>query len=147
MYVSRARIQNFKAFRDFTLPLQEGLNVIAGNNDAGKSTLLEALHLVLAASYRGRTIGTAISEDLFNRACIEEFFQGIRRGQRPDPPRIAIEVVFGGEGSLVAEYQGDQNIPHAKESGMGIAIELNTDEYEEDFWNYVALKGVEELPV
>lgn len=70
MYVSRARMQNFKAFRDFTLPLQEGLNVIAGNNDAGKSTLLEALHLVLAASYRGRTIGTAISEDLFNRACM-----------------------------------------------------------------------------
>ena len=37
MHVSMVRINGFKVFRDFCLPLQEGLNVIAGDNDVGKS--------------------------------------------------------------------------------------------------------------
>lgn len=147
MYISQVVISNFKAFRSFDLPLREGLNVIAGNNDVGKSTLLEAIHLALTASYRGRTVGAAISEDLFNRDCVQEFFREIDAGRRPTPPRIVIEVFFEGSGSAFAEYQGDYNTLHTKASGVGISIELNSDEYETDFWSYVTSSRVDELPV
>lgn len=146
MHISKIRIREFKVFRDFNLQLVEGLNVLAGNNDVGKSTLLEAIHLVLTASYRGRSIAAVISEELFNRECIKEFFQEVHDGLTSKPPRITIEIVFGGSGNF-AEYQGDFNLFHAKESGLGIAIELNTDEYAEDFWSYVRSPGADELPV
>ena len=147
MHVSMVRINGFKVFRDFCLPLQEGLNVIAGDNDVGKSTLLEAIHLVLTGSYRARSVTASISEDLFNRECVQEFFASVRAGQRLNPPRIVIEAVFRGEGGVVAEYEGDFNSQHDKESGIGIAVELNSEEYESDFWNYIFASEIDELPV
>ena len=146
MYISKLRIRKFKAFDSFDLELTEGLNILAGDNDAGKSTVLEAVHFVLTATYRGRSAVSAISEELFNRKCVEEFFEKVRGGMRPDPPKIIVEVVFEGEGN-VAEYRGDYNLLHSDESGIGIAVELNSDEYAGDFWNYVTTSDADELPI
>lgn len=48
MYVQELRLTNFKAFSHLTLPLQAGVNVIYGNNGAGKSSVLMALALNLS---------------------------------------------------------------------------------------------------
>lgn len=146
MYISKVRILNFKIFQCFDLQLKEGLNILVGSNDAGKSTLLEAIHLVLTASYRGRSIATSISEELFNRESVQIFFKEVQTESRPNPPKIVIEAVFEGPGNT-AEYLGDFNLNHASESGIGFAIELNTDEYAEDFWTYVRSSDTDELPV
>ena len=146
MYVSKIRIREFKVFRRFELQLGDGLNILAGDNDVGKSTLLEAIHLVLTALCRGRSIAAEISEELFNRECVQEFFKEVGEGGLPEPPRIVIEAVFDGPGTT-AEYQGDFNLLHANESGLGLAIELNADEYAEDFWSYVRSSEADELPV
>ena len=83
MHVSKIRIREFKVFRCFELQLGDGLNILAGDNGVGKSTLLEAIHLVLTASYRGRSIAAEISEELFNRECVQEFFKEICEGGLP----------------------------------------------------------------
>lgn len=51
MHIPKVRIREFKAFRSFELELKDGLNILVGDNDAGKSTVLEAVHLALIASY------------------------------------------------------------------------------------------------
>lgn len=43
MIINRLKIQRFKRFIDYEIKLQPGLNVIKGPNEAGKSTLLDAL--------------------------------------------------------------------------------------------------------
>ncbi len=106
MYISKVRIREFKTFDSFDLELRDGLNILAGDNDAGKSTVLEAMHLALTASYRGRSVAAAISEELFNRECIEEFFKAVRDGARPEPPKIIVEVVFEGSGKWVRRTLG-----------------------------------------
>ncbi len=40
MHVSKVRIREFKAFRFFNLEPRDGLNILAGSNEAGKSALL-----------------------------------------------------------------------------------------------------------
>ena len=45
-------IKNYRAFKDFKLEFSRGVNVIVGSNDAGKSTLLEAINLALTARVR-----------------------------------------------------------------------------------------------
>lgn len=47
MIVDRIRLKRFKKFRDKTLDFAPGLNIIKGPNEAGKSTLHEALRTVL----------------------------------------------------------------------------------------------------
>lgn len=54
LYVKDLYIEGFKKFGSPThISLSPGINVLAGNNDSGKSTILEALHLVLSGTYRG----------------------------------------------------------------------------------------------
>jgi recombinational DNA repair ATPase RecF len=46
MHISRFKLSNFKSYRDGSpIEFTRGLNVIVGQNNAGKSALLEALTL------------------------------------------------------------------------------------------------------
>lgn len=55
MYVTRLDIQNFRRFEQVRLQPEPGLNVIIGDNGAGKTSILEALHLMAyGRSFRGR---------------------------------------------------------------------------------------------
>lgn len=47
MYISEITIQNFRIFSDFKLKLNAGLNVIIGENNAGKTALIDAIRLTL----------------------------------------------------------------------------------------------------
>jgi putative ATP-dependent endonuclease of the OLD family len=54
MYIARIQIQNYRCFRQSTVEFQPGLNVIIGENNAGKTTLLKALALVFDRRSQGR---------------------------------------------------------------------------------------------
>lgn len=47
MYINNIRIEGFRNFRDSQIDFNEGVNVIIGHNNAGKTNLLRALSLVL----------------------------------------------------------------------------------------------------
>ena len=47
MYISKVVISNYKAFKTATVKFEDGLNVIIGHNNGGKSTLLDAISLVI----------------------------------------------------------------------------------------------------
>ena len=48
-YITRIELNNFKGFKHYVLKPKKGLNVLAGTNNAGKSTLLSAMRLLSAA--------------------------------------------------------------------------------------------------
>lgn len=57
MYISKIKIQNYKCYKGtFIIDLKEGLNIIVGDNEAGKSTILEAINLALTGIVNGRSI-------------------------------------------------------------------------------------------
>lgn len=45
MNICSIKIENFKAFREVEMPLNPNFNIIIGENNIGKSTLFEAIHL------------------------------------------------------------------------------------------------------
>ncbi len=51
MYLSELRIENFRIFgagdKALVLPLQSGLNAIVGENDSGKTAIVDAIRLIL----------------------------------------------------------------------------------------------------
>ena len=53
MYLKALHIQGFRRFKDLTLDFKEGLNVIVGPNNAGKTAVVDALRVLLAASDEG----------------------------------------------------------------------------------------------
>ncbi len=56
MPITRVHIEGFKRFAHFDLELNPTFNVIVGDNETGKSSVLEAIGLVLTGQYDGRLV-------------------------------------------------------------------------------------------
>lgn len=82
MYIKEIKISNFRNFKDASVPFHEGVNVIIGHNNTGKSNLLRAIGLVLGYS-DGHRLGTS---DLFYETDVTTLKQ--------QSPRIQITLVF-----------------------------------------------------
>ena len=54
MYLAHLRIQNFRCFGDETIHFRPGVNVLIGENNAGKTTVTRALSLLLEQEVRRR---------------------------------------------------------------------------------------------
>ena len=82
MYIKEIKISNFRNFKDASVPFHEGVNVIIGHNNTGKSNLLRAVGLVLGHS-NGHRLRTS---DLFYETDVAVLQQR--------SPRIKITLVL-----------------------------------------------------
>ena len=104
MYIKEINILNFRGFKEALIPFHEGVNVIIGHNNTGKSNLLRAMGLVLGYS-NGHRLGTS---DLFYETDVAEL-------QRQSP-RIKI--------TLVLRRSADENLDSAD---MALFANMMTD--------------------
>ena len=104
MYIKEINILNFRSFKEALIPFHEGVNVIIGHNNTGKSNLLRAMGLVLSYS-NGHRLGTS---DLFYETDVAEL--------QPQSPRIQI--------TLVLRRSADENLDSAD---MALFANMMTD--------------------
>lgn len=49
MYIEKVNIENYKCFGGkFSIEFRDDLNILVGDNETGKSTILEAINLALS---------------------------------------------------------------------------------------------------
>jgi len=70
-YIKRLSIEGFKKFATLQIDFNEHMNILVGENEAGKSTILDALRTVLNQQYRNSD--KAILRDLFNAQMVSAF--------------------------------------------------------------------------
>ena len=90
MRIEKVKIKNYKLFQNFTMPFNDDLNIIVGDNEAGKSTLLEAIGLALTAQIAGRSIQYELSPFLFNMGVVKKYVDGIQNNPATPLPQILI---------------------------------------------------------
>lgn len=145
--LKKIRIRGFKRFRDtLTVDFNEGNNVLVGDNGAGKSTILEAIHLALSGRFRNEPIGRAISPYLFNSEAVAQFVEASGT-PRCSLPEICIEVFLGNadEGRLV-DFVGSVNSEHDRRAGFTFRI-APSREYASDLLNRVHSEPFDSLPI
>ncbi len=132
MYIDKIIIENFKCFKgQFPLKLNKGLNILVGDNETGKSTILEAIHLVLSGLLNGKYIKLKLTQDLFNNDIKNEYIESIEENNEsesiPLPPHIIIEIFIEGikDDSLKALFEGNGNTTRQKACGVQFKIALN----------------------
>lgn len=81
MYVAKMRIQNYRCFSNQLIECQPQINVLIGENNAGKSTVLRALDLVF------RT-------DRARRLAADDFHRPVSLTTFSDPPEVTISVTL-----------------------------------------------------
>jgi putative ATP-dependent endonuclease of the OLD family len=139
-------IENFKVLQDVALELNDDLNIIVGDNEAGKSTLLEAIDLVLSGQLHGRNIAFDLSPYLFNKAAVSSYFAQLQAGVHPPPPHILIEAYLSDDPELAA-LKGTNNSENQNTPGIYLRIDL-AEAFKADFNTYVADPArIETIPV
>jgi putative ATP-dependent endonuclease of OLD family len=93
--IKKINIENFKCFKGkFSLEFKDGINILVGNNEAGKSTILEAINLALTGIMNGRYLKNELSQYLFNNDLITEYLDGIKNGNPTEPPPYINRNIF-----------------------------------------------------
>lgn len=145
MRIQKIFIQNFKGIESFDLELNSDLNIVVGNNETGKSTILEAIYLCLSGVYRGRKIQGDLSPYIFNKKTYDSYLEQLRNGEAPEIPKLIIELYLHTEEDVV-RFQGINNTKGENVPGIKIEIEFN-DEFSEEYMNYVAdIENVKTIP-
>lgn len=89
MRIHKIVIENFKCYQGkFSLELNEGVNILAGNNEAGESTILEAIHLALSGMMHGKYIQKELSQYLFNKEIEKSYISSMETAPPPLPPHL-----------------------------------------------------------
>lgn len=73
MHITNVVIKHYRCLLDSTVDLNPNLNVIVGDNECGKSTLLEAIHLALSGQINGRPIQGELHPYLFNSKVVSQY--------------------------------------------------------------------------
>ena len=88
-YLKQMKIHGFKKFKDFSIIFNKDTNIIVGDNESGKSTILEAIDVVLSQGYKN--YDKYIIKELLNSDLVAKFKSS---SNIEDLPYILIDLEF-----------------------------------------------------
>ena len=146
MAIEKVIIQNFKKFKDpFEISFNENINLLVGDNESGKSTILEAIHVALTGRYAGRSIRNQLSAYLFNSETVQEYLESVESGHPSTPPQIMIEIYF--KSGTIPEYEGNGNSKNNDgKEGIKFTIEFS-EKFKADYGKLLKSQKLTSLPI
>lgn len=144
MYIKSLHIENFKCFENIDVDFNKNTNMLVGNNEAGKSTILEAINLCLSGLTNGRYLKNEINEFYFNTSVVNRFLQS----PNEQPPQILIELYLcSDEANKELELiKGSRNT--RKDDCPGVKLKVSFDErYNEEYELYKRNNESKNFPI
>lgn len=136
MVIEKVTITNYKSFKGyFELDLNANLNIIVGDNEVGKSSILEAINLGLTAQINGRSINNELSPYLFNFDVVQEYLSKIKSNKATPLPEIKIEIFLKPHDDL-ASFSGTNNSKKTDVPGFYLLLKFD-DEYANEYQEYI----------
>jgi energy-coupling factor transporter ATP-binding protein EcfA2 len=144
--IEKLKIVGYRKFKNVTIELNPGLNIFVGDNESGKSTLLEAVLLVLTGYVNSRTAIEDLNPFWFNQEIVNEFFAERKKGNPVALPTILIEVFLSDLDSL-QKLRGAHNSDSPTRECPGIRLEVKPNQdYGTEIEKHIA-SGSTLLPV
>lgn len=134
-YIEKLIIKGFKKFKEFEIVFNEEMNVLVGENEAGKSTILEAIDLVLNQKMYGLIDGN--NEQMFNLDKLTKFQNSPEFSKLPE---ILIEVYLNLDSEDKIAKQHFMGLEYTdgklkKEQKTGIKFWYHFDsDFQQDFY-------------
>lgn len=122
-------IHGYKKFKDFQLSFHDGLNIIIGENESGKTTVIEAINIALNQWYR--TADKSVIEELINRELLDEFCAA---PSVDTLPKIVIEIEFDlSDRPAQSDYYGQEyELINSRDDLYGVSFHCEfNDEYKQ----------------
>lgn len=119
--IEKIKLKNFKRFQKFTVDFDEKINLLIGDNEAGKSSILSAIDIVLSGS-RSK-IETYGLDSLFNLTVIQDFLNSDKKYE--NLPKLFIEVYLNEQNN--PDINGKINSDEIVCDGLRLICEPNDD--------------------
>ena len=142
MNITKVKVNNFKKLKQFEFEPCSGMNILVGNNNEGKSTIFEAIHLALTGYYRGKYIRNCITQDIFNEECVKEYISGINTEKNTKLPILNIELFFDD----IPELLGTNNSEQEDKSSINFSIEFDNS-FEKEYKAFLEKGNITTLPI
>ncbi|NIA13350.1 MAG: AAA family ATPase [Nitrospiraceae bacterium] len=126
IHITRIHLEGFRRFDSFDLELNPTFNILVGDNETGKSSILEAISIVLSRQYNRRTLEYSLDPYLFNATMVANYFEGLRNNGNVSPPQVLIEAYLNDDPTL-ASLKGRNNTKNEDCPGLKLAIEVDGD--------------------
>lgn len=119
--ITKIQVRNFKKYREFNVSFDPKLNLLVGDNEAGKSTILTAIDLVLSGSKsKIETIGL---ESFFNTGVIQDFLASGKNFE--NLPVLIVELYLNDQGN--PSLNGKNNLDGVPCDGLRLICEPNEE--------------------
>ncbi len=146
MHITKVIVENYRTLKKSTVYLNEHLNIIVGDNECGKSTLLEAINIALTGQLNGRPLISELHPYLFNSEIVAEYIASLSTAKPLLPPEISIELYFKDDPSLTA-LKGINNSLSENVPGVRLKLVFDND-YAPEYAVYTdQMSEVRSMPV
>lgn len=127
IYVRQLVLKNFKQFESLDVEFSSDMNILVGDNGAGKTTILQALDFTLSGS--SSRVNSAGLENLFTISAIDQANSSAKSIN--ELPQMVIEVWLGGyptpPSPSVMKFFGERNLASVNGYGIKLVCEPNED--------------------
>ena len=147
--ISKLKIINYKLFQNVIIEMNDTMNIFVGENDSGKTTILEALSMVLTGKIGGSNIANRVNLDWFNTNVRKGFIEAIKAGNTPALPTIEIEAYFSAPDKdeiSTKVYKGTNNSLHEDTEGVKVEILFDT-QYSTVYKQLLSDGKIKDIPI
>lgn len=141
IFITKIKLYNFRRFREFVIEPNTKNNILIGDNESGKSTILEAIDLVSGGN--NRRVEAIGLDNLLNIEAVTEFINSDRC--YADLPKLRVELYLSGASD--PSVNGENNSDKIECDGIKLVCEPNEDykteitsamDAQSDYFPYVA---------
>lgn len=126
MHIAKLKIKNLKKFHgEHCFEFNDDVNILVGDNESGKSTILEAIEMVLNNRLYNQSLGKILSTDLFNTKSVKEFLDGDKSSE--NLPEILVEAYFDNLEDFAAETKLRGNVNSDSVNSAGVSLKIAFD--------------------
>ena len=136
--IKRVIIKNYKGLEYTDVEFGDSLNIVVGDNETGKSTLLEAINLGLTGQINRRSASYELHPFLFHTNATQTYLNGLADNLTTPPPEILIEIYLQDHDEY-AELIGLNNTQNENCPGVKLQISLD-DRFSEEYAACIAEK-------
>ncbi len=137
--ITKVHIRGYRKFKELYLKPHNEMNIIVGANEAGKSTLLEAITMALTGKFEGVAASDALNPYWFNTEIVDTFFMALSDTKAGDPlpaiPEFRIDIHLEVADGESQKMRGIHNM--LKEDSVGLSVHAYPDpDYSEEIEQY-----------
>ena len=143
MKISKIRVQNYKLLKDVLIPINPDINIFVGENDAGKSTILEVISIIASGKLNGYAFSKQIKDNMFSIDVRNAYIASLTDAAKSAPPKIIMEA-YCEDGD--AKYSGSNNSLSENSAGIRVVAEFD-NQYEHVYIEMLKAGEVKDIPV